>query len=235
MPNRVTRSSPSCVANFPENESHFNDAYENNPYLQKVREKQEKNKQKLKELGLDDGFNLKRRIPTGKNRRELQFPAHKPPLTAEISNMSDGTIPAKRNLRRSSRQSKKPPMYTGIEEFNDASALAKKIAKRRNEISKKGRKVNRRVFDLGSQIDKKDRDQFTSVSSEEWIKDMTRFFREKEDNSITNVQRTMSVVRKLVSGHGVQHPATKEFFKKNEKVNDLYVYLFRCNVQCIFA
>jgi len=165
---------------------------EPNAYLEKVREKQKRNQDKIEKLGLT-AFSPK---PKPKKQRTAVTPP------------KSGSDPR----RRSSRVSKKPIEFVALD--YEAVVLEKKIERR-----KQTKTVKKQKFDMGQQITPEERATFEPISSEEWLADMEHYFSVIVGNSASNVQRVICVTRKLASGQGVFHPSTQKCFWKKRKVN----------------
>jgi len=189
-----------------------------NPYMEQVRLKREKNKQHLKDLGLISLTERRRQLRNKKRAAQQQEDGFTTPDTP-IS--STPTAPT----RKSARQMRKPVQYTAIDAIEDADRLLALTIARRKRISTSmtaKKTVKRRKvleFDSCAPIGDAMIQQLTRIKSDEWLDDMQRYFAEHQGNSVNNVQRVMLVVRRLANGVGVQHPATREGFKKNEKIH----------------
>mmetsp|Transcript_20482 Transcript_20482/g.24408 ORF Transcript_20482/g.24408 Transcript_20482/m.24408 type:complete len:266 (-) Transcript_20482:3-800(-) len=211
MSTRKTRSSTSAGSKLKFERS------TTNPYMEQVRLKREKNKQRLKDLGLIS-LTERRRQLRNKRRAQQQEDGFATPSTPASSTPTPPT-------RKSARQMRKPVQYTAIDAIEDADRLLALTIARRKRISTSmtdKKAVKRRKvleFDSCPPIGDAMMQQLTRISSDEWVEDMQRYFAEHQGNSVNNVQRVMLVVRRLAAGVGVQHPATREGFKKNEKIH----------------
>lgn len=204
---------------------------EENPYMEKVRLKRAKNSQRLNDLGIGGKFTPaeRRRRLSGKKRLDRQAQEDGSPTTSSSSSPNKTPLVSKVATvtppRRSARQMRKPVQYTAIDAVEDAERrLARKIAERKRGqvVWPEGAVVKRqRTVKLAAipSVGRATIEKLTSVPSDDWVEDMQRYFAEHEGNSVNNVQRVMMVVRKLAAGTGVQHPATRERFKKNERIH----------------
>lgn len=213
MSKRKTRSSASAAAPTKL------EKLQSNPYLEQIRLKREKNKKKLDDLGIGDNFTVKerrRKLSQIRKQRRIDAGSASPNTPAS----PDLSAP----IRRSARQMRKPVQYTAIDAIEDAQRLlASKIAKRKHISTPVNQKLVKRRkfkdFDQIPPIDDAALRKLASILSDDWLEDMQQYFAEHQGNSANNVQRVMTVVRKLVSGVGIQHPATRERFNKNEKIH----------------
>ncbi len=180
---------------------------EPNIYLEKVRLKRKKNQERIEALGL---ANISRRQ---QRSHSIRTPVQK----KRAISPSRSTPP-----RRSARVSKDPVKFEALDARSDYDKL---LLQKRIEIrSKEGNKSRRsslkkRKFDLGKQISASQRKLLKSLPMEDWVEDMEHYFLVEEGNSKSNVQRVISVVRKLVEGDGVRHPQTQEFFLRNSTIH----------------
>lgn len=205
--------------------------------MEKVRLKREKNKQRLNELGIGGKFAVverRRRLP-GKRRLIRQTERDGSPTSVVATpglSPPDSTTPSATKtanvvtpVRRSARQMRKPVQYTAIDAIEDADRrLERKIAERkRGRTAGPEAAIVKRMRVKGiaavTPIGRATIEKLTSVPSDDWVEDMQRYYAEHVGNSVNNVQRVMVVVRKLAGGIGVQHPATRESFKNNEKIH----------------
>uniref|UniRef100_A0A7S3V9T0 Uncharacterized protein n=1 Tax=Chaetoceros debilis TaxID=122233 RepID=A0A7S3V9T0_9STRA len=183
-----------------------------NPYLEKIRLKRKLNEKKLDDLGLTQM----------KHKRQRKVTPTKPknPKDVSIYGGANSSVTPSPPPRRSNRVSKKPVEFKPEEQDFEEALLAQKIVRRRQQQqSSKKFKVKRRTFDLGVQIsaDQRKKLKLEELSSDDWVDDLEEYFRTVEGNSVSNVQRVMAVVNKLVDGRGVRHPHTGEVFLKGTK------------------
>eukprot|EP00559_Dactyliosolen_fragilissimus_P007851 CAMPEP_0184863522 /NCGR_PEP_ID=MMETSP0580-20130426/11399_1 /TAXON_ID=1118495 /ORGANISM="Dactyliosolen fragilissimus" /LENGTH=229 /DNA_ID=CAMNT_0027361893 /DNA_START=32 /DNA_END=718 /DNA_ORIENTATION=- len=199
--------------------SSIDDEITDNDYLQMVRKKRDLNNQKLRDLGLLD-IKKSMRINNRKNNsvvKASQSLKHK-------YYHYEGIVTRKaRAPRRSLRQAKKSSDYKPSDNTQILGTYRSednRILNSKKRSNKRGTfKPKRRKFDLKDQINNKERNLMKHIAPENWIDDMRSYFKQIQQNSDNNVQRTMSVVEKLAHGLGVQHPSTKAYFLKNTNLS----------------
>lgn len=177
---------------------------EPNQYLERVRQKRLRNQEKLNELGLT------RFVTPEKTRLKKK-------TCISSSSKGESTV---HEPRRSSRVSKKPVDFIMLDHDLNAMATTTDDGTRVKATKTVKKKVpSRRKVDLGKQISPRKRETFKNFDCEAWVKDMEYYLSELAGNSDSNVQRVMCTVRKLVSGEGVRHPQTQEYFHKNKAIH----------------
>jgi hypothetical protein len=174
---------------------------ETNDYLEKVRQKRQRNEEKINQLGLTrfvtpekTRFKKKQRVSSSNGITTVQEP------------------------RRSPRVSNKPVDHMMLD-YDSIATSKTEVMDVKPPTKAKEKIPSRRKFDLGEQISPGERSVFDNIDCNEWVKDMEYYFSKLEGNSASNVQRVMCTVQKLVSGDGVRHPQTKAYFLRNKAIH----------------
>lgn len=174
-----------------------------NPYLKERAMKIQRNEERMKALGLEE---------TKKNLKQAATPA-KSKKRAKVQSPTSVISPA----RRSSRVSKKPVEFTFEDLPDERGYVTVKVRKLDKDVTYKAPKKRR--IDLENQISDEERSKFDNVPASEWTDDMKLFLEQVLKNSPPNVSSVMKQTMKLVQGQGIQHPATGNFFMKNQKIH----------------
>ena len=186
---------------------------EPNEYMEYCNRKRKINEERLKELGLSEGFK------SMKGRNNKKRANQKKVMTTTTQ------VVTRRNSRRSTRGEggrKKPELYGS--EYIDEKMLLEKKLKRRKEQRQQSENitvVKKRRVSLANAMTTEECKKFKDVSTEEFLNDMEQYYAEIIGNSATNVSRVMSQVQKLVYGKGIVHPATDSVFRKGTKVRTI--------------
>ncbi len=183
---------------------------ENGPceYMEYCLRKRQINEERMKELGLSEGFGLKKERTKRVNHKKGQG-------TTTVERQ----IVTRRNSRRSTRGDgrNKPELY-GSEYIDETLLFQKKIKRRKEQKQSDITVVKKRKVSLADAMTTTECQKFKDVSSKEFLDDMEQYYTKIVGNSATNVSRVMSQVQKLVHGKGIVHPATDSVFRKGSKV-----------------
>jgi hypothetical protein len=178
-----------------------------NEYLEKIRQKRLRNEEKISQLGLTRFVTPEKTTRRKKKQRSIS---------------SSKVEPKVQEPRRSPRVSNKPVNHMMLDyDSTIVSKLEVSDVKSKAEEKRNQKKIRSRPrkFNLGEQISPKERSVFESIDCDEWVKDMEYYFSKLQGNSVSNVQRVMCTVRKLVSGEGVRHPQTQTYFLRNKAIH----------------
>lgn len=178
---------------------------EPNDYLEKVRLKRQRNEEKISQLGLSRFVTPDKPLAKKKHRG--------------VPRSSDEKNSAVQNPRRSSRVSNKAVDFMILDYDMKASKYDDTFVEVKEPKVSRKKSPPKRKFDLGQQISPRERSAFDELSSDEWVTDMQYYFSRVQGNSDSNVQRVMCTVRKLVSGEGIRHPQTQNYFRRNKKIH----------------
>lgn len=176
-----------------------------NPYLQERALKIQRNRDRMKELGLES---VKKKIGKEATPSKTQ---------KRVKHFQNSPVSVISPARRSSRVSKKPVEYTYHDLPDEKGYVTVKVRKLDEDLTYKATKKRRVVFE--NQISDEERSKLEDIPSSEWTEDMKLYLEEILKNSEPNVSSVMKQTLKLVKGHGIQHPATGTYFMKNQKIN----------------
>ena len=194
-------------------------------YQQMVEEKRRRNHQHLVQLGLENGFQLaskQKRQPQGKTRTKS-----KEDDSNSHEHMDDDNSMSQIAPRRSTRNRRSVPTYTDTTQLehglktDSKQEVAASVEYDHNDIDVstiRPLKRRRKVVMKDLTVSDEDRHRLQNIPAEKWVQDMKLYFLKHCNNSETNVQRVMNAVNKLVSGQGIQHPNTGNFFHQNVEV-----------------